>query len=131
MNRHLILFLAASGLMYAQGPNQGTGAPEIIPHRTNPQGAGAPTAGSTGAIKPAIQYHGGSVMNMPTPYLISYGNWNQTNGSDNPTGQQIVRDAIFGLSGSNYYVTNASYTAVSGLLNVFRARERRQRESRD
>jgi hypothetical protein len=57
-------------------------------------------------------------MGTPTPYLIWYGNWNQSNGSDNPAGQQIVRDAIFGLSGSNYYVTNASYIGVSGLLNV-------------
>ena len=78
MKRYLILSLAAWGLMYAQGPGQGKGAPEIIPHRTNPQGAGAPTAGSTGAIKPGIQYHGGPVMNMPTPYLIWYGNWNQS-----------------------------------------------------
>jgi hypothetical protein len=118
MKRHLIVSLAAWGLMYAQGPGQGKGAPEIIPHRTNPQSAGAPTAGSTGAIKPGIQSHGGPVMNMPTPYLIWYGNWNQSNGSDNPAGQQIVRDAISGLSGSNYYVTNASYSGVSGLLNV-------------
>jgi hypothetical protein len=117
MNRKFILFLAASGLMYAQGPGQGNGAPEIIPHRTNPQGAGAPTAGSSGAIKPGIQYHGGPVMDRPTPYLIWYGNWNQSNGSDDSAGQQIVRDAIHGLSGSNYYVTNASY-GVSGLLNV-------------
>jgi hypothetical protein len=55
---------------------------------------------------------------MPTPYLIWYGNWNQSNGSDNPAGQQIVRDAIFGLSWSNYYATNASYAGVSGGLNV-------------
>ena len=118
MKRALIVSLGVCGLMYAQGPGQGKGAPEIIPHRTNPQGAGAPTAGSTGAIKPGIQFHGGPVMNTPTPYLIWYGNWKQTNGSDNPAGQQIVRDAISGLSGSNYYVTNASYSGVSGLLNV-------------
>jgi len=118
MRRQLIVFLTAWGLTYAQGPSQGHGSPEIIQHRTNPQGAGAPTAGSLGAIKPGIQYHGGPVMNTPKPYLIWYGNWNQSNGSDNSAGQQIVRDAIFGLSGSNYYVTNASYSGVSGLLNV-------------
>jgi hypothetical protein len=118
MKYYLIVFLAAWGLMYAQGPGQGKGAPQVIPHRTNPQSAGAPTAGSTGAIKPGIQYHGGPVMNTPTPYLIWYGNWTQSNGSDDPGGQQIVRDAIFGLSGSNYYATNASYSGVSGLLNV-------------
>jgi hypothetical protein len=57
-------------------------------------------------------------MAQPTPYLIWYGNWNQSNGSDNAAGQQLVRDFIFGLSGSNYYVTNASYSGVSGLMNV-------------
>uniref|UniRef100_Q01T32 Phosphate-responsive 1 family protein n=1 Tax=Solibacter usitatus (strain Ellin6076) TaxID=234267 RepID=Q01T32_SOLUE len=118
MKHALIVSLAVSGLMYAQGPGQGKGAPEIVPHRTNPQGAGAPTAGSAGAIKPGIQYRGGPVMNAPAPYLIWYGNWNQSNGSDNPGGQQIVRDAIFGLSASNYYMTNASYSGVSGSLNV-------------
>ena len=118
MKRYLILSLTAWGMMYAQGPGQGQRAPEIVPHRTNPQGAGAPTAGSAAPIKPGIQFHGGPVMNTPTPYLIWYGNWNQSNGSDNAAGQQIVRDAIFGLSGSNYYVTNASYSGVSGLLNV-------------
>src|SRR5690349_16281208 len=95
MKCHLLVYLTACGLMYAQGPGQGKGAPEIIPHRTNPQSAGAPTVGSTGAIKPGIQYHGGPVMSRPTPYLIWYGGWNQSNGSDNAAGQQIVRDAIF------------------------------------
>jgi hypothetical protein len=57
-------------------------------------------------------------MGMPTPYLIWYGNWNQSNGSDTPAGQQIVRDFVHGLNGSNYYVTNASYAGVSGGLNV-------------
>jgi len=57
-------------------------------------------------------------MAQPTPYLIWYGNWNQANGSDNPGGQQIVRDFIHGLSGSNYYVINASYAGVSGLLHA-------------
>jgi hypothetical protein len=119
MKRYLFVSLTACGLMFAQGPGQGQGAPEIVPHRTNPHGAGAPTAGSTGAIKPGIQYHGGPVMHTPTPYLIWYGNWNSTtNASDTPAGQQIVRDAVFGLSYSNYYVTNASYSGVSGSLNV-------------
>src|SRR4051812_5300408 len=70
--------------------------PEIVPHRPNPHGAGAPTAGSTATLKFQITNHGGPVMTQPTPYLIWYGNWNQQNGSDTPAGQQIVRDFIFG-----------------------------------
>src|SRR3954447_1294185 len=137
MKRSLALVLfACCGLVFAQGQgsNNGngngngdgngndngkeSGPPEIVPHKMRNQNAGAPTAGSTGNMSPAIQFHGGPVMAQPTPYLIWYGNWNQANGSDNPGGQQIVRDAIHGLSGSNYYVTNASYSGVSGLLNV-------------
>jgi Phosphate-induced protein 1 conserved region len=92
--------------------------PEIVPHRPNPHGAGAPTAGSTATLKFQITNHGGPVMTQPTPYLIWYGNWNQSNGSDTAAGQQIVRDFIFGLSGSPYYATNATYNGVSGNLNV-------------
>jgi hypothetical protein len=46
------------------------------------------------------------------------GNWNQSNGSDTPAGQQIVRDFLYGLGGSPYYQTNASYSGVSGNLNI-------------
>jgi len=94
------------------------GRPQIVPHRPNPQTGGAPTVGSIGTQSPRIQFHGGPVMFQPTPYLIWYGNWNQSNGSDTASGQQIVRDFIYGLSGSNYYKTNASYSGVSGLLNA-------------
>src|SRR4051794_20516903 len=86
------------------------GPPEIVPHRINPHTMGeAVTAGSTSAIKPAIGYHGGPVMGNVTPFLIWYGNWNQSNGSDTPAGQQLVRDFLVGLDRSNYYKTNASY----------------------
>ena len=57
-------------------------------------------------------------MSTPNLYLIWYGNWNQTNGSDTPDGQQIVRDFLFGLSGSNYYLTNTSYGTPSGTFSV-------------
>jgi hypothetical protein len=100
------------------GNGNGNGPPEISRHKIKDPGAGAPTAGSIGNISPAIQFHGGPVMATATPYLIWYGNWGQSNGSDNAAGQQIVRDFIHGLSGSNYYVTNASYTGVSGLLTT-------------
>jgi Phosphate-induced protein 1 conserved region len=99
---------------HAKVQSEGAGAPEIVPHRTNPHEAGAPTAGSTGVITPDISYHGGPVMGTPNVYLIWYGNWNQSNGSDTPSGQQIIRDFLHGLSGSNYYVTNASYPGVTG-----------------
>jgi hypothetical protein len=107
-----------NGNAYGQTPAGDQGPPEIVPHRTNPHGAGAPTAGSAGSITPAISWHGGPVMGMPTPYLIWYGSWNQTNGSDTPAGQQIVRDFVHGLSGSNYYVANSSYAGVSGALTL-------------
>lgn len=116
----ILLACCVAGFSQGQGNNPGAdhGPPQVVPHRINSQNAGAPTAGSTGAIKPGISFHGGPVMGMPTPYLIWYGNWAQSNGSDNAAGQQIVRDFIHGLTGSNYYVTNSSYSGVSGLLTV-------------
>jgi Phosphate-induced protein 1 conserved region len=99
----------------AKGQSEGPGARRVIPHRMNPHEAGAPTAGSTGLITPNITFHGGPVIGTPfNVYIIWYGNWNQSNGSDTASGQQIVRDFLHGLSGSNYYVTNASYPGVSG-----------------
>jgi len=90
------------------------GPPEIVPHRINPHTMGdAVTAGSTSQIKPVIGYHGGPVMGIVTPYLIWYGNWNQNNGSDTPAGQQLIRDFLHGLNGSNYYQTNATYASVA------------------
>lgn len=62
-------------------------------------------------------------MGTPNLYLIWYGNWNQTNNSDTPTGQAIIRDFLHGLSGSPYYLTNTSYydgngTSPSGNFTV-------------
>ena len=78
----------------------------------------APTAGSTSVILPKITYHGGQVMSTPTVYLIWYGNWAQTNGTDNAIGQTIVRDFLFGLSNSGYFKINTSYGTPTGLVNV-------------
>ncbi|MBV9223074.1 MAG: hypothetical protein JOY85_03540 [Acidobacteriaceae bacterium] len=89
--------------------SEGVGAPEIIPHRNHQRLGGMPPAGSTGSILPPISYHGGPVMGTPTVYLIWYGNWQQTNNSDTADGQQIVRDFLYGLSGSGYYATNTTY----------------------
>jgi Phosphate-induced protein 1 conserved region len=108
---------SADGI-HARGQSEGPGEPEIIPHRTNPHLAGAPTAGSTSLIKPTIGYHGGSVIGTPNVYLIWYGNWSQSNGSDTSGGKTIVRDFLYGLNNSNYYMTNASYPGVSGMFAV-------------
>jgi Phosphate-induced protein 1 conserved region len=95
------------------------GPPQIIVHKSNPHvESGAPPAGSTGTITPAITYHGGAVMGTVNVYLIWYGNWNQANGSDTPAGQTIVTDFLYGLSGSPYYVTNQSYAGVTGTFSV-------------
>ena len=102
----------------AKTQREGDRSPEIVPHRANSHDDVAPTAGSTGVITPDITYHGGPVIGTPNVYLIWYGNWNQSNGSDTPAGQQIVRDFLHGLTGSNYYVTNASYPGVSGSFSV-------------
>lgn len=110
--------LMCAGAALAQ-PEVMTGPPQIIIHKTNPHNeAAAPPAGSTGTITPDITYHGGPVMGAPKAYLIWYGNWNQSNGSDNPAGQAIVNDFLFGLNGSPYYVTNQSYAGVSGGFSV-------------
>jgi Phosphate-induced protein 1 conserved region len=101
----------------AKGITEGPASRPVIPHRTNPHDE-QPTAGSTGVQTPDIAYHGGPVLGTPNVYLIWYGNWNQSNGSDTPAGQQIVRDFLHGLSGSNYYVTNSSYPGVSGSFTV-------------
>ncbi len=103
---------------HAKGKSESPGAREVIPHRTNPQKEESPTAGSTGVITPDIQYWGGPVMATPNVYLIWYGNWSQSNGSDTPGGQQIVRDFLHGLSGSNYYLTNTSYGTPTGTFKV-------------
>ena len=70
--------------------------------RGAPLSARAPTAGSTAAATSPITYHGGPVMGTVSKVvLIWYGNWNQTNGTDTPAGQQIVRDAIWGMAQQN------------------------------
>jgi hypothetical protein len=111
----------------AQGQGQppveaGGGAPEIIKHKTNPQeaGTGFLTAGGTASLS-AISYHGGPLIPTPTAYLIWYGNWAQSNGTDNASGQQIVRDFLSNVGGSPYYMVNTTYSAggytISGGVN--------------
>jgi hypothetical protein len=83
---------------------------------TNKQRPGAaPTQGGT-TNTTAILYHNGPVMRTPVVYVIWYGNWNQTNGSDTPAGQQIVRDFLQNVGGSPYFLINTSYS--TGPYNV-------------
>jgi hypothetical protein len=123
----LALMLALSGSAMGQSINSGgnglgnpgnsfeAGGPTIVPHGIN-KVEGQPTAGTTSALSPIIN-HGGAVMGTPKPYLIWYGNWNQSNGSDTPAGQQIVRDFLFGDSNSPYFQINTTYSGPSGLIN--------------
>ena len=68
------------------------------------------TTGGTGATT-AMTDHGGPVINTPTIYLIWYGNWNQTNGSDTPAGQQLIRDWAASIGGTPYFHLNTSYSS--------------------
>ncbi|HXB74440.1 MAG TPA: hypothetical protein VNY05_39765, partial [Candidatus Acidoferrales bacterium] len=101
----LALVLSAAGALADDGGNQNdrgkqfeADGPTVNAHDTNPID-GAPINGATGALSPIIN-HFGSVMDTPKAYLIWYGNWKQSNGSDTPAGQQLVRDFLFGLSNS-------------------------------
>jgi hypothetical protein len=104
--------------VHARTKSEGRESPGIVPHRLRPQVTESAAAGANGLIYPPITYHGGSVMRTPNVYLIWYGNWNRTNNSDTPGGQAIIRDFLHGLSGSNYYMTNASYGGPSGMFAV-------------
>ena len=72
------------------------------------------TTGGTGATAPLIN-HGGPVINTPTIYIIWYGNWNQSNGSDTPAGQQLVRDWANSIGNTPYFNLNTTYgSPISG-----------------
>lgn len=68
----------------------------------------AATTGGTTALSSIVD-HGGPVMNTPAIYIIFYGNWNQTNGSDTAAGKQIVLDWAAGIGSTAHYSLNASY----------------------
>jgi hypothetical protein len=93
------------------GKGHEQGPPEVL-HHTNPHEVGDDlTAGGTGIVTPVITNHGGPIIATPTMYIIWYGNWNQSNGSDTPAGQQIVRDFANHISGSPYFNINTSYSS--------------------
>ena len=119
----LTLVMSAAGALAQNGGPQTPraqpfepGGPAITPHETNPVQA-LPTPGGTSPLSP-ITYHHGPVMGTPNVYLIWYGNWNQTNGSDTPAGQTLVRDFLHGISNSPYFQINTSYNGPSGLVNL-------------
>ena len=88
-----------------------------VDHHINPRGAKVGLALTTGgtAKTTAITNHGGPVITGTIGiYIIWYGNWNQTNGSDNATGKQIVRDFCNNIGNSPYFNINQSYTGVTG-----------------
>jgi hypothetical protein len=118
MKKFLALsFMALALGVHAEAPYERETNPNKIPHRLNPGHATseAATAGSTGQQTPVITSYGGPVVgNQPNIHLIWYGNWAQTNGSDNAAGQNIVRDFIFGDSGSSYLALNVGYTGSGG-----------------
>jgi len=98
----------------------------IIHHKINPNSQSpnhvgyAPATGGTAATTPLV-YHGGPLIDTPVIYIIWYGNWNQTNGTDNPGGQSIIRDWAGGIGNSPYFKLNTS-KSVSGFPisgNVF------------
>jgi len=93
----------------------------IIHHRTNAHSQGpnaeyAPTAGSTSPTS-ALVYHNGAVINTPVIYIIWYGNWNQSNGTDDFNGQSIIRSWAGGIGNSDYFKINAGYPGMSGRIS--------------
>jgi hypothetical protein len=129
---NLRLFCVAATVLIVAGLVGSARAQELeggvpIVHRINPHGADrlarpspdavnpadierSLTTGGTGVVSPPITYHGGPLIQTPVIYLIWYGNWNQNNGSDNPAGQQIVRDFCNHIGGSPYFNLNTSYS---------------------
>jgi hypothetical protein len=92
------------------GPPTEPGRPEIVPHRLSPALERAPTKGGTSKMNPNIQFHGGPVIATPTAYVIWYGNWNQSSGSDTTAGKQIVTDFLNSIGGSPYFDINITYS---------------------
>jgi hypothetical protein len=88
----------------------------IVVHATNPHET-APTAGGTASLSQIIN-HGGTVMVTPTVYLIWYGNWNQSNGSDTAAGKALVHDFLYGINNSPYFEINTTYGGPSGTVVV-------------
>lgn len=105
-----------------------TNAQNRIDHGLNPGGApgiadliggngrigAALTTGGTTSTS-ALVNHGGPVMNAPVIYIIWYGNWNQTNGSDTAAGKQIIRDWAGAIGNSAHFKLNSSYPPINSI----------------
>jgi hypothetical protein len=89
------------------------GGPASAQNGSSPAGSGSTRTDSK------ILYHNGPVLHgTQTVYLIWYGNWNQSNSSDTPEGQSLVRDFLYGLNNSSYFKINTTYSGPSGLVTV-------------
>ena len=57
----------------------------------------------------------------PKAYVIWYGDWNQGNSTDTPSGQQIIRDLLGTIGGSAHFNINRAYSvsgsSISGAVN--------------
>lgn len=111
-----LVALALGLVVPAIGYTQDHERPTVI-HRPNSaahadRGFSAPTGGTSKTS--AITNHGGPVIGTPTIYIVWYGNWSQTNGSDNAAGQNIVREFASFVGGSPYFTINTSYPGVTG-----------------
>jgi len=129
MRKFAGLFFAAAfvlGVLVCSASAQDETSNPIVIHRINKHGADrlvtpdgiepqaigkVLTQGSTSAATPNLTNHGGPLIATPTVYLIWYGNWNQSNGSDTPAGQQIIRDFANTIGGSPYFQLNSSLSA--------------------
>jgi hypothetical protein len=96
-----------------------TGPPSVIVHKVNPHNdAAAPTAGSTSALTPILNHNGPVMGGTVNVYIIWYGNWNQSNGSDTAVGQQLVRTFLGSVGNTPYFNINMSYPGVSGSVGL-------------
>lgn len=130
--RLLVAAVFVVGVLVCSASAQDESMNPVVIHRINERGADrlvtpkgeigieatgkALTTGSTSAATPNLTYHNGALITTPTIYLIWYGNWNQSNGSDTPAGQQIVRDFCNGIGGSPYFQLNSTLSA--GSFNI-------------
>jgi len=113
MKKFISLSLAALMTVGTAALNAFSQPEVIIKHKINlhsqsPNRIGeAATTGGTAATSPLI-YHNGPLISTPTIYIIWYGNWHQTNGTDTAAGQQIIRDWATGIGGTPYFSINQS-----------------------
>ena len=92
---------------------------EKVTHRSGPHTQAtrqfAPPTGSSAPNANPISYHRGPVMtSVSKVVVIWYGNWAQSNGTDNAAGQQIILDALYGLSAP----TKAGMTNYAGVTTA-------------